>query len=49
MLKKEIEMILNNIFYELNTYINFENLLISAFTNNFLHNRTFNTLVLNHT
>ncbi len=43
--RSDIEMILNNIFSELINYgINFENLLISAFTNNFLENRTFNTL-----
>ena len=43
--RSDIEMILNNIFSELNNYgINFENLLISAFTNNFLQNRTFNTI-----
>ena len=43
--RSDIEMTLNNIFCELNNYgINFENLLISAFTNNFLQNRKFNTL-----
>ena len=43
--RSDIEVILNNIFLVLNNYgINFENLLISAFTNNFLQNRTFNTL-----